>query len=103
MSMASDEGRFQGEGSGPTAYERDEAEMQVDRVDELRQLGRDTFRLIARELAAIKMLDMRKSGLGTETEEIAEGASDEAESLFLRLLDTTNFRDAREIASGDDL
>lgn len=102
MSMATDD-RFQSEGSRPTASERDEAEMQVDRVDELRQHLRDTARTVARELAAIKMLDMRKSGLGTETEEIAEGASDEAESLFLRLLDTTNFRDAREIASGDDL
>lgn len=101
--MSLQDGHYDHEGSRPSAFERDEAEMQVDRVDELRQHARDTFRTIARELAAIKMLDMRKSGLGAETEEIAEGASDEAESLFLKLLDTTNFNDAREIASGDDL
>lgn len=105
MAMASDQdGDHDFEGSGYSRFERDEAEMQVAKVDELRDLARVTFETIATELAAIRMLNRQDRVLGSETAEISEGAKDEAESLFLRLLDQVNFRDAKDIAesTGDE-
>lgn len=91
------DGRFDYEGEGPTPAERDEAELQIAKEAELREYARETFKTIARELAAVSLLNKRDARLGSSDSEIIEGAAEGAEELFARLLDKGALKDAEEI------
>lgn len=89
--------RFQDEGSGPTQAERDEAELQIAKEAELREYAQETFKTIARELAAVSLLNKRDVRLGSSDSEIIEGAAEQADELFDRLLDRGALKDAEGI------
>lgn len=84
-----------------TQAEIDEAETNVTRVDELRQHARDTFRMIAKELRAMYLLDVKGLPHCDTPEETIEGAAEEADDLFAKLLDRERFAQEEQIAAGE--
>lgn len=93
--------RFSDERNERTQAEIDEAETNVSRVDELRQHLRDTARMVAGELRVMHLLDVRGlPGCDTAPEAI-EGAAEEADELFAKLLWTERFEQEQQIAAGE--
>lgn len=97
MSKYGEGDRFQYEGDEPTQAERDEAEMRLAKVEELRELSRSTFLTIGRELEAIRMLNRQDPRLGSADAEIIEGAAEQAEELFDRMLSASAVKDAEGV------
>lgn len=91
--------RFDYEGSQFTQEAIDEAETYLARVDELRQLLRDTALLVARELHDMDALDLRNYPPTSvnSPEEVIEGCAEDAEALFARILDVKAVRDWMQI------
>lgn len=93
--------RFSDERNERTQAEIDEAETNVSRVDDLRQHLRDTARLVARELQAMMLLDPKGLHGCDTTAEVIEGAAEEADELFAKLLWSDRFEQEQQIANGE--
>lgn len=88
------EDRFMYDADGPSQADRDEAEMRIAKVEELRELLRNTLLTVGRELAGVSMLNKRDARLGSSDLEVIEGGAEEADALFDRLLDEVALKDA---------
>lgn len=93
--------RFSDERNTRTQAEIDEAETNVSRVDELRQHLRDTARLVANELAKMGLLDPHGLPGCDSRGEVIEGAAEEADELFDKLLWKERFEQEQLIADGE--
>lgn len=93
--------RFEDEANERTEAERDEAETQVAKADELRTAFREFARTAAKELHAIGMLDVRGLPGCDSAEEVIEGAADEADELFIKLLWSSRFEQTRAVSLGE--
>ena len=95
----SDDRFTHGDGEQFTAEAIDEAETYLMRVEELGQLLRDTTLLIARELHEMKALDLKNYPPTSvnSPEEVIEGAGDDADAMFARLLKTSAVREWKQI------
>ena len=91
--------RFQYESDVRSQRDINEAEADVARVDELQMWFRSTAITVAKQLHEIRMLD--KNGLrGCDSiEEVIEGAAEEADELFAKLLYKERFDAMKEIAA----
>lgn len=86
--MATEDGRFDYEGERPTPSQLDEAETNLARVAELAEYLREAARTVATELHAMKALDLRNYPPTSvnSPEEVIEGAAEDGEAMFARLL-----------------
>ena len=91
--------RFQYEADVRSQRDIDEAEADVSRVDELQMWFRNSAITLAKQLDEIRMLN--KTGLrGCDSiEEVIEGAAEEADELFAKLLYKERFDAMKEIAA----
>ena len=96
--------RFQGEGERPSQAEIDDAETNLARVAELEEYLRETARTVATELHALKALDLRNYPPTSENspEEVIEGAAEDGEALFARLLKKSAVKEWKQTADQAD-
>lgn len=93
--------RFQYEADVLTQSQIDEAEAEVSKVDELRMWLRNSARVAAKELQAMRLLDRHGLPGCDSEEEVIEGAAEEADELFEKLLDKVTFRETKRIANSE--
>lgn len=84
----------------PTQAALDEAEAQIAKADEARDAVRALFENVAKEFAELGILNRSDRRLGSETEEIAIGAADEADDIIMRMLDRMEIRSAHQLLEG---
>lgn len=101
MIDATDTDRWNQDAGGYTQSERDEADMQLSKADEVREMLMKAASLAARELAAVSLLNRDDPHLGRGTEEIAEAASELAEDIFLKLINERARKQCQEIVDNE--